>query len=207
MTPKRATFVLTGILILIVFAGGAAFYLGDKMLQAKSAEISQQKAELEAVQTEVQIFQDSKEKVEKYGFVNDLAGKILPESKFQSEVVAELTQFATANNISIQALTFTGGDAANADPNLSQTDTVEGLPGVRVLGASMQFTTEPPINYSDFLNFLRRVETNQRKMQVTTLSITPNPEDPSTIASATVSVNIFLKDTAPAPKKEAKNEN
>lgn len=204
MTPKRATLVLGGVLIIVVAIGVGAFYLGDKMLQERSRQISDEKAQLEAVKTELKIFEDSKEKVAKYGFVNELYGKILPESKFQSEVVAELTKFATANGISIQALTFTGGDAAASDPNLSQTETVEGLSGVRVLNASIQFVTEPPISYSSFLNFLKQVETNQRKMQVTTLTITPSPEDSNYISSATISVNIFLKDTAP-PKQEKKD--
>lgn len=206
MTPKRATIVLAAILVIVIAAGAGAFYLGDKMLQERSAEISKEKAELEAVKAAIAVFENSKEKVAKYGYVNDLAGKILPESKSQSESVAELTQFATNSGMKIQTLTFGAGDAKVSDPNLSQTTKAEGLTGVRVLNASIAFAGEPPISYTNFLGFLNQIESNQRKMEVTTLTITPNPDDPQNIASATVTVNIFLRDTtAPAPeKKEAK---
>lgn len=203
MTPKRASYVLGLVLLLVVGAGGGAFYLGDKSLQKKSLEISEEKANQEAVKTQLTIFEDSKEKVSKYGFVEELANKVLPESKLQSEVLAELTQFAANNGMTIQALTFSNGDATATDPSISQTETIVGLAGVRVLNASIQFANEPAISYNNFLNFLHNVETNQRKMQVTTLSLSPNPDDSQLIASATVTVNIFLKDTAPAPAPEA----
>ncbi len=200
MSPKRATLVLSILLVLVIAAGAGAFYLGDKMLQERSAEISDEKAELEAVNTAISIFQDSQKKVNTYEYVNDLSSKILPDSKSQSEVVAELTKFATKSNMKIQALTFGAGDATQTDPNLSQTEKVEGLAGVRVLNASLSFASEPAIVYSNFLLFLNQIETNQRKMEVTTLTITPNLDDPNTISAATVTINIFLKDAVKAPE-------
>jgi hypothetical protein len=204
MTPKKATYILIALLTILIVAGVAAFYYGDKILQARSAEISEEKIQLEAVNTELSLFKNSKDMVDKYGFVKELSGKILPESKFQSEVLAELTKFAADNNMKIQTLTFGTDNSKTDDPNLSQTSTIKGLSGVRVLNASIQFSNDPAISYESFINFLKNVESNQRKMQVSTLSITPDPENSAAIASATVTVNIFLKE--PSSNQENKGQ-
>jgi hypothetical protein len=204
MTPKKATYILIALLTILIVAGVAAFYYGDKILQARSAKISEEKIQLEAVNTELSLFKNSKDMVDKYGFVKELSGKILPESKFQSEVLAELTKFAADNNMKIQTLTFGADNAKTDDPSLSQTSTIKGLSGVRVLNASIQFSNDPAISYESFINFLKNVESNQRKMQVSTLSITPDPENSAAIASATVTVNIFLKE--PSSNQENKGQ-
>jgi len=204
MSPKKATFVLVGVLVLVVAAAAGAFYLGDKMLQKRSSEISVQKAELEAIGTELGIYEAGKATVAKYGFVNELADKILPESKYQSEVVAELTQFATANNMQIKTLTFEGSNANSTDPNLSQTEVIPGLSGIRVLKASIQFQADDELqqpSYSNFLGLLRSIESNQRKVQVTNLTILPNAVNSDKLSSVTINVSIFLKDTAPVVEK------
>ncbi len=195
MTPKKTVFMLVGILLVIIGLGIAAFYYGDNILQIRSKKISLEKANLEAIEAEISIFEDSKEKVEEYGFIIDLIDKILPESKYQSEVIAELKAFSVENNMQITSLTFSGGETAVSSPQYSQTKAVEGLEGVRVLSASIQFDTDPSIAYNDFLGFLRKIENNQRKMQVTSITVSPSAEDRTRLGTASVTVDMYLQES------------
>ena len=196
MTPKKTSYVLVFVLLAVICLGVYAFYYGDNVIKQRSEEISLEKANLEAVETELSIYQDSKKKVEEYGFILDLIDKIIPENKLQSEVIAELNSFATDSNMQITTLTFGSGDATNTEAKYSQTETKEGLAGVRVLSAAIQF--EPidentPILFNDALSFLDKIEDNQRKWLVTDLSLTPQPDNGNILTSVSMSVDIFLR--------------
>lgn len=89
----------------------------------------------------------------------------------------------------------TGGEAAKPkakEPAVSQAEPVEGISGVYSLEIVITPDSETPVNYYKFLEFLSRLENNRRTAQVTSVNITPDPEDPANVTFA-LTINIFIK--------------
>jgi hypothetical protein len=50
--------------------------------------------------------------------------------------------------------------------------------------------------YENLLNFLKSVEMTQRRMQVTSLNITPNATNPDVLDQTNINIDIYLKSGA-----------
>ena len=48
-------------------------------------------------------------------------------------------------------------------------------------------------SYNDVLDFLRTAETNQRKMQLTSINLKPNVEDRQILEQVNISMNLYAK--------------
>ncbi len=194
--PKKAFFIMLAVLAVTIIGGGGGFYLTDQALQKKSSEISQLRADQALIDQQITIYEDAKKKIEELAFIEDLANQVLPQDKEQGEVIAEIRTFAEQAGMPIASITFSGATTSTGAAGLatSQTDAVEGLTGVRVLPAELSFTTsENAPSYNQVIGFLQKIETNRRKMQITDITLSPNPLNPNLISSISISVNIYLK--------------
>ncbi len=190
MTPIKMFYLMLGAVALTITFGVVSFTLAEKGLTNRATSIADLKADLEVVQQQSRLFEATKDKVEELSFVNEIAGDFLPEEKSQAEAVAQFKKFAEETGVTIRAIEFTGGDDVG-DPSLSQTSKVEGVEGVRVIELNM--TLKEGLSYDQFVRLLEKIESNQRKMQVTNISIIPNSENRNSLSSATLSVKLFLK--------------
>lgn len=191
MTPKKVFYGMLGLVALSIIASVFAFRMAQSNLADQALSISDLKAELELVEAQVQVYNNAKTKVEELKDLAGLIDKVLPEEKNQAEVVSQLKQFAQETQTGIRTLEFSTLSDGNTNPNLSQTTAVEGIPGVRALQVNMSLNDG--VSYAQFLAFLEKIENNQRKMQVTSVSITPNPEDRNILSSASLQIKVYLK--------------
>jgi hypothetical protein len=161
-------------------------------------EVGQLLAEQEVIGTQIEVYEATKEQIEDLGFVNKLANDVLPQSKEQANVVAEIKQFINESGLQLETLSFNNTPGVGTGLSISQTEAVTNLAGVRVLPATAVIS---PVGatYSDVLNLLERIESNQRKMQVTEVSLTPVPASEE-IASFTITLNIYLRAAVVAPQ-------
>ncbi len=190
MRQKRAFYVMLAVLGATVLAGCAGFYFGSRMLRNRASTIADLKADQQIVDQQVDVYEETKHKVGQLGFVDTLAAEVLPAEKAQASAVGQLKLFATESGTAIQNLSFTGStDTKN--PALSQTSAVEGLTGVRSFQISL--TLRSGVEYKQFILFLKRIETNRRRMQVTSLNITPDALNRNKLSSATLAIDIYLR--------------
>jgi len=154
VSPKNAFYGMIGLLIFSVIFGLLSFYLIEKGLTNRSHSISELKADEEIALRQVQIYEATQQKVEELSFINDIAEEVLPSDKSQALVVEELRKFAKESGTQIRSLEFGEGAAQNANQQLTQTTTIEGLPGVRVLPANL--TLREGLSYDQFLKFLKK---------------------------------------------------
>lgn len=193
---KKAFFLMIAVLIITVAGAGGAFYFADGMLQKKSKQISDLKADQEAVTQQIAIYEDARKKIEELAFIEEVASQVLPESKEQADVIAELRSFAENSDMTIQSMNFSGSVAKDPGTNLdlSQTTQLKDVTGVRVLPVDLVFTTGPEgPTFESLISFLEKIENNRRKMQVTDISLTPNNNNRELLSSIAMSVNIYLR--------------
>ena len=168
----------------------ACLYFGDKRVAGVAMETSRLKAVVEVNQQQIKIYDQTKKKVATLGYVNEIANKVLPPDKEQSAIVAEISEFAKRSNLSVSQITFsevakTTGAAPAAKTNLV-------IPkGVQVIPVTIQMQSGS--TYNDVLDFLKTVENNQRKMQLTSINLKPNLDDRQILDQVNISMNLYAK--------------
>lgn len=187
MTPKKMNITLKIVLATLVVATLVGLFFANKKLTETAQDTARLKAEVEIAQKQIDSYSLTKVKVESLDYVNELAAKVLPAEEDQSALVAEMTQFALRSNLTITQLSFaeakavtTGKDKKSAVPS-----------GVSITPISLAFS--PRASYTDVLEFLQTLENNQRKTQVTNITLTPDGEDSSRLSQVSIELNVYTK--------------
>lgn len=186
MTPKKLFFVMIGCLGVTAAITLGVIYQTDKYLGEQSAEIGVLKAQDELLSTELINAQQVREKLKEYSYLDNVTDEILPDSKNQSEVILLINQIGSEASVDITSFTFLGTDGQPSEK--SQTEPLEGAGGILVFPVSIRFDA----SYSQLLSWLTKAEQNQRKMQVTALSIGKSAENPSEL-TVNIEINAYLE--------------
>ena len=203
MTPKNTFFGLLGTSVGLIAVGIVVYYYFNANLEKLNSEVSILLAEQDVVGQQIDAYKKTEKQIAELSFVEQLANQVLPQSKEQANVVAEIRQFITSSGLELESLSFSNGSGTITGLSNSQTEAAENLAGVRILPATAVIA--PGARYESVLTLLRKIETNQRKMQVTEVGLTPVPGS-DTLASVTINLNIYLRATTvtPAEQEEAK---
>lgn len=196
MTPKRMNTILIGILVVLVLLTGAGIFFANKQLTNTANETAKLSADIEVSKKQIDTYGITKIKVDSLDYVGDLANKVLPESQEQSVVVAEISQFAQRSRLTLAGIEFVEKPSSRSSKSKKST-----VPkGVVVTPIIVKFSG---VKYEQLLEFLRTIESNQRKMQVTSINLEPNEEDRSILTEVSVAINLYVKkpDTAAEKKK------
>lgn len=178
------------IAVLTVLVLGVVVF-ADHQLSSTAQETAKLKAESELAKEQVQAYTLTKNRVQQLDYVDELANKVLPVEEDQSIVVAELTQFALRSNLTITQLTFE--DSTQPSTALKSTGSTTQprttIPsGVKIKSASISLA--PDARYADVITFLRTIEDNRRRAQVTDVNLTPKPGS-DLLSQATIKLNLY----------------
>lgn len=191
MTPKRVFLAMVGVLLLTIVAVGVVYYFADQSLTARQSSISDLKADIEILDLKVANAKAAESLLDEYRDIQELAPSILPPTKIQSDIVAQLLDIGSENSIELTNFSFpTSADVSNFDT--SQTEPLKGVPGVRFIEISTSFSS----SFDQALNFLESVEENQRIMQVENVAMSPEVDaegNPLSVFTVSVSISVFVR--------------
>jgi Tfp pilus assembly protein PilO len=187
MTPSKLNLLLKVGLGLTIVCAGLGLYMADSRLAHVAKETSRLKAEVEVQQKQLTIYEATRTKIEDLSYVDDLADKVLPSTQDQSLVVAEVSQFAVRSNLSVAQISFTEQPSTAKKP-------ASAPGGVTVTPLTVQL--KAGARYDDLLNFLKQVEQNRRKMQVSDINLSPDAKDRTKLSQVTVVLNLYSKKAA-----------
>lgn len=171
MTPKKMFFILLGGLLVVLSLSATGFYLTRKQLKQKAANLSVLKADVDAVDDSIEEAKKVLAQYEDLEFIDEIALAVLPPDKVQSNLISEIYTLANEAGVTIRALSFTSPEGTpTTDPSLTQTIKLEGAPGVYSLPTTVTYESS---SYNRLVNFLKKLETNRRKLQISRLGISP----------------------------------
>ena len=203
MTPRRMNHVLkiTILLLVIVVAGG--IYFADKQLKSIASDTARLRAQVEIGDKQLTTYQATKQKVDSLSYVQELAGKVLPEQQEQSLTVAEISQFALRARLTVEDITFVDTTKTTTTKTKSTDKKAKStIPkGVSVIPMSIKF--QDGSRYDYLLEFLKSVEDNRRKMQVTNISLTPDVDNRALLKSVTVELNLYVRSQEKTTEKKS----
>jgi hypothetical protein len=131
----------------------------------------------------------------------------VPQDKDQAEVVREIVKLANDSGFKPSSITLPastlgaskssvagtpGVPAPATNSNLTQLTPVKGNPGLYILEITVTQDASSPVPYSQFIDFLSRLEQNRRTALVSSIVLQPSPTDRNML-SFTLTVDKYIK--------------
>jgi Tfp pilus assembly protein PilO len=163
------------------------FTLASSAAQHKSQKIAELKADN---QSNEQVLNNYKVLQNTLNSNKDLEAtiqRVLPSDKDQSTALALIDQFSRNTGVPVSQISFNPGTAKQGGQTLTSPSTIK---GVSVISVTLECTST---RYENLLNFLKTVETTQRRMQVTSVNITPNTTNPDILDQTNLTIDIYVK--------------
>ncbi len=200
MTAKKTFYIMIASLVISVILLGSVVFVGNLKLKSETDDLVDLKATNQTLETQQTNLITAQRNLEKYSDLEEITQDIVPQDKDQARAVREIVTLAEQSGFGLESITFPQsnlGSSSSSDKKKSSTDTisqalpVQGIKGVYSLEAVI--TPKGNIPYSQFLDFLSKLENNRRTAQVTSVRIEPSTDGNSEFISFTLNVNLFLK--------------
>lgn len=190
--------ILLGSIALLVIGTGASFYFLSGALKTKGTELNHARIDAELGGNSTANLQKLQSELDKHKDVIPKAKEIVASAadfKYQDQVIRDINALARSSNITITGYNFAdgaGGAASNAAP--APAAPVAPAPGTSVARKiTVTITMRSPVPYDDYLRFLRRIERNITRLQVTGVNLSPDTGDPRSVINPSVGIEIFVK--------------
>lgn len=208
LNSKTFRLILSGLLALLTISFFAIALHGMSLLEKKSNDMVQLKAQSQKAVNQLNNLQVAKKEVQKYSYFKAVASSVIPSDKDQAETVLEIYQMASQSGIALQSVTFpastlglsgslnAAGSGATKEA-LTQAKTVAGIPGLYSLELTItpqtgnQVPVSEQVTYAKMLDFFKRVENNRHTAQITRIDI--QPAQGNSGLSFVLTINIFIK--------------
>ena len=174
-------------------------YMLSGLLKNKSADLVKSRQELAMLTAQQNGLAQAKSQIKKYSELHKITKAIVPQDKDQAETVRQISAIATANNITLNSITFpmstlgtTKAAAASKSAGLSQLVAVPSIPGVYNQQITISNNTDSLVSFEQFVAFLSGLENNRRTAEVSSLSIQPQRANPGQL-TFTLVLNNYIK--------------
>lgn len=199
MKAKQLYYTLITAFVLLLIGFGGIAVAANKILGSRATKLSKLRADSEVLDNQQTTLTKNKKDIAKYSELNSIAETIVPQDKDQAEAVQEIVNLAAQSGISkLSSITFPSSNlgtltpGTSSNPNLTQLTPVKGIPGVYQLPITVTQDPSARVPYSEFVQFLQKLEQNRRTAQVSSITVQPDTLHPSQIAFTLV-INEFIK--------------
>jgi hypothetical protein len=208
MSNKYVFFALIAVCVLLVTGTGGGAYEANQLLSKQSAKLVNLKLQNKDLNSQKLSLTRAQSDITKYATLESIAKTVVPQDKDQAEAVREIVNIAKASGISLSSITFSASTlgqtkavpAGNgvsaitpqATSKLTQVTPVVGIPGVYDLQINIQQSTDSPVSYNSFIDFLTKLEANRRTAQVSTINLSPDSKNHSQL-TFTLTLDEYLK--------------
>lgn len=183
MTATKLRLILLGLIVLLVAGFGTGAWWVQTQLAERVRQTDHTKIDAEVSTTELQQVKNLEKQLADQEDVVNRAKQIAASTaqyRYQDQVVSDISDYAARYGIKVSSFDFSG--AQSAKPT-----TVGGAKKT-----AFRLTLKGPLPYITFLRFLQDIEKNLTKIQVTSLTLSPD-KDPNNIADPNLGLEVYLK--------------
>jgi hypothetical protein len=181
MTATKLRYVLMGLIVVLLGSFGAGAWWVQGILAEKVRETDHAKIDAELSATEVQQLKQLDKQLDEQEDIVERAKQIAANSaqyQYQDQVIQDVSSYAARYGIQVSTFDFSTAKTTASAGGAKKTPFTVTLKG--------------PLSFVTFMRFLRDIEGNLTKIQVTSLTLAPD-KDPSNITNPTLSCEVFLK--------------
>lgn len=186
-TARIVRYGLLALCLSLLAGTGASLYYAQTVLREKATETSRIKAEAEFAQGEVATLERLRADLAESETAIAKAEAIVADTKsyrYQDQVIDDITIYANRYKIDIDGFDF------SADTTIP-TGQEKSLSAAKKTVVTVSVASET--NYDNFLRFVRSLEQNVTKLQLTGLSITPAGASGNAIAQTTLELEVYIQ--------------
>jgi hypothetical protein len=188
---KNAITVAWGFVIsLIVAAAGitAGFIFALDLLNEQAIAANHAKIDNELAEQEISKLKNLKTYLEQNKATVDRASEVVAASQaytYQNQGIADLNTFASRVGVKILGIDFPDTSKQTSKKQASSITGVKRIPIIVRL--------EGPVPYVSYIRFLKSIEQNLTKMQITSVSMVPDAKDPSKLVSPSIDIEVYIR--------------
>lgn len=183
LDARRFRWILIGIICLSLIAGAVGVWYVQKALTAQIIQSNDMKAAAENSTNQLRNAQSLKIYLANHQADIAAAAKIVADSnsyQYQNQIVSDINNFAAQAGVTVFGFTFPQTiDMVKPDST-----------GLKPLATIL--TLKSPVAYASYHNFLKLIEQNSTKMQVTDITITPDTTNPTLITNPTIGIEVYV---------------
>jgi Tfp pilus assembly protein PilO len=191
LSPKQIYYLMIAATFVSFCGIIGAFYWGSGQLEAKASSIADLQADRDIAQEKIIALKNASKSAVLTTEAEQLLATLLPIKKEQEKLIADVIYTASAEaEIPIQNLVSLSFNGNENPSDLSGTEPFTAVPGV----FSYPFTLSvKDLSYTTLLKLLSEIEQNGRLVQIDTLEISPDKDNPGQISSVNLTLKAFIK--------------
>lgn len=194
LTATGLRLILSVSLFLIAALGITLFIYAKSRLQSVAIDVSHTVVDADASQNNLQTLQKIQRELAVDKAVIDRASSIVADSQsyqYQDQIISDLKAYASQAGITITNLDFTAGTptatGGAAKPVLGAAPTPAG-----VKSTSVAVTLANPVDYNHLLTFVRSIEQNLTKMQISKVGLSKGANGDE-VGSDVLTIEVYIK--------------
>lgn len=175
---------LYALLVALVASTGFGIYVMHHKLVASVTEVDHLKIDSELNQQSIENAQKLQRALDQNKESVARAASIVADTQYyeyQDQIVQDISSYAAAAKLTVLGFDFSTASTGKATS----------IKGVKTIVATISLKS--PVPYDNYLRFLKLIERNLTKMQVTQLDISNDLRLPGTISSPVVTLEVFVR--------------
>lgn len=192
MNAVKLRALLLSCIILVLGATVALIYFASVYLQSETTTTIHSKIDAELSRQDVDKLKTLEKVLNTNAASIQKADQIVSESKqyeYQDQIVNDINAYAAKTGVKVTGYDF--GTTATTTAPTTATPVTPTVSGIKTLNVTL--TLESPMPFDNYLRFVKAIENNLTKMQVSGINITPDDKDSSKIANPSVILIVYVR--------------
>jgi hypothetical protein len=201
LTPTMLRLILSIGLLLTISIAAIIFTLASSQLKTVATTVSHKVADAKASQNSLTNLKKIERFLADHQATVTRANDIVAESKsyeYQNQIINDLKTYASTAGVKINNFDFAAGNSATpTTPATTGAAAAAPLPGAAtatpgVKSTSVSISLQSPIKYENLLRFIKAIEQNLTKMQISTVTLSKGGAD-SEVTTDALSIEVYIR--------------
>lgn len=196
MTAQRLRVVLAIIMLLIIAAAVVGFTIVQKNLADYATSISKLNADAQSGDKDIRTLQNLKARLaEQQDVIQKTRAVVGDGASYADTVVNDISRIGSESGVAVKSIAFVGDTTSAATPPSSAPTTTTtpttGTAATAVTKKTVTVSIQSPLSYTNLMNFLSKIESNQLRMHVTKVVMTKDKGND--VATQDLTIEVYVR--------------
>lgn len=181
--------LLGGIGLMIVLIGVTIYY-ASTLLQVEATKSVHAKIDAELVAADLDRLKNLEKVLERNQNSVQKAAQIVSDTKlyqYQDQIIKDIDSYANKTGVQVTVYDFGATDKPTTSSGAQQPT----IPGVKTI--TVKLTLKSPLPFDNYLRFIKAIEQNLTKMQVSGVNLSPDEDNKNDVSNPGIGLTVYVK--------------